>query len=335
MTSNFYRAIKKKKYPYIIAEIGSNHNGDMKLAEKMIDSASEIGCDAVKFQSWTVESLFAKGHYPNSMVKKCELSEGDHRRLKYFCDKKGITFCSTPFSYEEVEMLDELGVPFFKVASPDLTYSDFLTYIARKGKPIILSTGMAGTDEIREATEAIYRGGNTEIILLHCVSAYPPDDRVVNLRNIQMLKDVFQLPVGFSDHTIGTAIPLAAVVMGAVIIEKHFTIDNNLFGADNAMSANEDEMWDIVEGSERIIDAQGMYDRGTGLTEYANRSVFRRSAVANKDLKKEHTLTADDISFKRPGTGIPPAKLDDIIGETINRDIENGEMINWVDLNLC
>lgn len=330
-TPNFYRELKRRKYPYIIAEIGSNHNGDMRLAKKMIEVASEIGCDAVKFQSYTVESLFAKGHYPDSL-QKCEISETDHILLKDYCDKKDITFCSTPFSIDEVDILDDLGVPFFKVASPDLVYLDFLTYIARKGRPIILSTGMANTDEIREATEAIYRGGNTDVILLHCVSAYPPDDRVVNLRNIQMLKDMFQLPVGYSDHTLGIAIPLGAVAMGAKVIEKHFTIDKDELGAESKLSADVDEMKAIVEGSKRIIDAQGLYERAIGLTEFKNKMEFRRSVVAKTDLKKGHFLKRSDIDFKRPETGIRLNETGDLFGSELNRDIEKNEIISWGDL---
>lgn len=332
MTSKFFKEFKKRKYPYIIAEIGSNHNGDMRLAKKMIEVAEEIGCDAVKFQSYTIESLFAKGVNIDPLVEKSVLSKKDHLLLKDHCDKTGITFCSTPFSEEAVDMLDNLDVPFFKVASPDLTYLDFLTYIARKGKPIILSTGMGIDDEIRDAIEAIYRGGNTEVILLHCVSTYPPDDRIVNLRNIQMLKDRFQVPVGFSDHTIGVSIPLGAVAMGAVVIEKHFTVDKNELGAGNKISADEDEMAQIVEGSKRIVDAQGMYDRAISLDEYKTRDVFRRSVVAKVDLKKGHFLKRSDIDFKRPGTGIQPHELDDLFGSELNKDVEKNELIMWGDL---
>ena len=239
--SKFYERIKKNTEPYIIAEIGSNHNGDMQLAKRMIDELANMGCDAAKFQSWTKDSLFAKGFYKEKnqfvdkkfgtleqMVEKFSISKDDHKTLKSYCDKQNITFCSSSFSFEEVDMLDDLDVTFFKVASMDLNNLSFLKYIAEKNKPIILSTGMGTLSEIDKAINVMFQAGNKQIILLHCIAVYPPDDEIVNLRNIQMLKDTFGLPVGFSDHTIGTSIPLAAIALGAKIIEKHFTLYKNL-----------------------------------------------------------------------------------------------------------
>ena len=209
--SKFYNEIIARKEPYIIAEIGANHNGDIKLAKEMIDKAKEYGCDAVKFQSWSKNSLFTKGFYKEQnqfkdnnfgtleeMVKKFSLSKKEHIILKEYCDNKKITFFSTPFSFEEVDMLNELKVPFFKVASMDLNNLSFLKYIAEKGKTIILSTGMGSLAEIEAALNTIYETGNKEVILLHCIAIYPPDDKIMNLRNIEMLSKTFNIPVGFS-----------------------------------------------------------------------------------------------------------------------------------------
>jgi len=345
MRTNFYRKILKRKYPYIIADIGANHNGDMELAKKMIDELVRVKCNAAKFQSWNNNSLFTKGFYKEKsqfvdekfgtleqMVEKFSISKDDHITLKKYCDWKKIAFCSSSFSFAEVDMLDELGVPFFKIASMDLNNINFLKYIARKRKPIILSTGMGTLSEIDNALNAIFQAGNNEVIILHCISIYPPDDSIVNLKNIIMLKDTFRLPVGFSDHTIGISIPLAAIAMGAKVIEKHFTMNKKLPGWDHAVSANTEEMKLIVEGGRRIIKALGNYNRIVSDDEYRQRELFRRSAVAKKDFNKGYILALGDLDFKRPGTKIRPDELKYLIGRKINRNIKKDEMIGWKDL---
>jgi len=345
MKTNFYKKIARNKYPYIIADIGANHNGDMELAKKMIDELAQIKCNAAKFQSWNKNSLFTKGFYKEKsqfmdetfgtleqMVENFSISKDDHIALKKYCVWKKITFCSSSFSFTEVDMLDELGVPFFKIASMDLNNINFLKYIARKRKPIILSTGMGTLSEIDNALNAIFQAGNNEVIILHCISIYPPDDSIVNLKNIIMLKDTFGLPVGFSDHTIGTSIPLAAIAMGAKVIEKHFTMNKNLPGWDHTVSANVEEMKLIIVGGRRIIKAQGNYNRTVSDDEYKQRASFRRSAVSKKDLEKGHILASNDIDFKRPGSGIKPDELDYIVGREIKREIKRDEIIDWKDL---
>lgn len=342
---NFYQEIIERKDPYIIADIGANHNGDIQLAKQMIDELVDIGCDGAKFQSWTKDSIFVKGFYKEKsqfvdekfgtleqMVEKFSISKDDHKTLKKYCDNNKITFCSSSFSFEEVDMLEQLEVPFFKVASMDLNNLSFLEYIAKKKKPIILSTGMGSLAEIETALNTIYKTGNNEVILLHCVSIYPPDDTIINLKNIVMLRETLGLPVGFSDHTIGTSIPLAAITIGAEIIEKHFTLDKTLPGWDHAVSANTEEMKIIIEEGRRIVKALGKYERVVSGAEIGQRRSFRRSIVTKTDLKKGETIAEKDLDFKRPGTGIRPDELKYVVGRKVNKDIYNDELIRWKDL---
>ena len=345
MMSEFYNEIIARKEPYIIAEIGANHNGDIKLAKEMIDKAKECGCDAVKFQSWSKESLFTKGFYKEKnqfvdekfgtleeMAEKFSLSKKEHIALKKYCDDKKITFFSTPFSFKEVDMLDELKVPFFKVASMDLNNLSFLKYIAEKGKTIILSTGMGSLAEIETALNTIYKTGNKEVILLHCIAIYPPEDKIINLRNIEMLSKTFNIPVGFSDHTIGTSIPLAAITLGAKVIEKHFTLDKTMPGWDHAVSANPEEMKIIVEEGKRIVTSLGEYRRVVSEQEKKQIESFRRSVITKRNIKEGEILQKENLDFKRPGTGIRPDEIKYILGRKANKDIDEDELIKWEDL---
>jgi N-acetylneuraminate synthase len=311
----------------------------------MIDKAKECGCDAVKFQSWSKNSLFTKGFYKEKnqfvdenfgtleeMVEKFSLSKKEHIVLKEYCDRKKITFCSTPITPEEVDMLDELKVPFFKVASMDLNNLSFLEYIAKKGKTIILSTGMGSLAEIETAINTIYDAGNEEIVLLHCIAVYPPEDKIINLRNIEMLNKTFSIPVGFSDHTIGTSIPLAAITLGAKVIEKHFTLDKTMLGWDHAVSANPEEMKIIVKEGKKIITALGKYTRVISKVEINQRNSFRTSIVSKEKLRKGEVIRESQLNFKRPGTGIRPDEIKYIIGRRVNKDIDKDELIYWEDL---
>lgn len=271
------REIKNYFKPYIIAEIGANHNGDIELAKKLIAEAKKCGADAVKFQSWTPSSLICKEEYNNNqvytdspkkhfgslkeMVEKYYLREEQHFELKKYCDNLKIDFCSTPFSKEEVDLLMKLDVPFIKVASMDINNLELLKYMAKQQKPIILSTGMSTLSEIEKAIEIIENEGNNQIILLHCISIYPPKYEDINLNNILMLEKTFGYPVGFSDHTIGTSIPLASVALGSCIIEKHFTLDKNMPGWDHEISADPQELEIICKESKNITGALGTYKR--------------------------------------------------------------------------
>ena len=334
--------------PYIIAEIGANHNGDMGLAKKLIDAARDCGCDAVKFQSWTPDSLISKGEYERNqkyddspkkhfgslkeMVDAYYLREEQHWELKKYCDQTGIEFCSTPFSTKEADLLDDLGVHFFKIASMDINNPSLVAHIARKQKPILLSTGMSTLAEIEKAVEVIESEGNSQIVLLHCVSIYPPEYKDINLNNITMLRQSFGLPVGFSDHTIGTAIPLASVVLGACVIEKHFTLDKNLPGWDHEVSADPTEMKIIVNEARNVLSAMGSFRRIVSRAEMEKRRKFRRSVVSARDLPAGHVLCDEDLTFKRPGTNIPPSMKNNVVGRKLVRAVAADELLKWDDL---
>jgi sialic acid synthase SpsE len=334
--------------PYIIAEVGANHNGDMGLAKRLIDSAKSCGCDAVKFQSWKPDSLIAKEEYDRNqsyndspkkhfgslreMVEKYYLRPEQHLELKKYCDMVGIRFFSTPFSFEEADFLEEMDVPFYKIASMDINNLLLLEHVARKNKPVLLSTGMATLAEIENAVSAIEATKNSQIILLHCVSIYPPVYEDIHLNNIPMLRNAFGYPVGFSDHTQGISIALASVSLGSCVIEKHFTLDKDMPGWDHAVSANPSEMESIVAGARNISRAMGGYRRIVGKDETEKKEKFRRSVIAMSDLKKGHVVTLKDLSFKRPGTGICPDEVRYIVGHKLNRDISRDELIHWDDI---
>lgn len=335
--------------PYIIAEIGANHNGDMDLAKKMILSAKEAGADCVKFQSWTPSSLISKEEYERNqsyndskkkhfgslkeMVEKYALTEKQHFELKEFCDKNKIAFASSPFSKEEADLLNRLGVDFFKIASMDINYLDFIHYVASFKKPIIISTGMATLAEIEKALQTCYDAGNQDVILLHCISIYPPEYKDIHLKNINMLQNTFDVPVGFSDHTIGTSIPLASVVLGACIIEKHYTLDKDMPGWDHEVSANPQEMRVICQESKNISQSLGNNKRIVSKAEEEKKFKFRRSLVLTRDIKKGEVLQKEDITAKRPGTHIPPNEMNFVVGHTLNRDMKQDELIAWENLN--
>jgi sialic acid synthase SpsE len=331
--------------PYIIAEIGANHNGSMDLAKEMIDAAVLAGADAAKFQSWTPKSLIAKEEYDRNqkyddsvkkhfgslkeMVEKYYLREEQHYELKAYCDSKNIHFCSTPFSVSEADMLQKCDVPFFKVASMDINNMVLLKHLAGLGKPIILSTGMATLGEIDTALETLVKNGAKELSLLHCISIYPPLFEDIHLNNITMMQQAFGIPIGFSDHTIGTAIPLASVALGACIIEKHFTTDKNLPGWDHEISADPLELEIICKESKNIARSMGSFTKVVSNAEKEKRLKFRRSIVFVNDLPEGHILTERDLTSKRPGTGVSPDLIDNLIGRTLTRNVENDMLLKW------
>jgi len=342
------REVKDFSIPYVIAEIGANHNGDMAFARQMIDSAKSCGCDAVKFQSWTPYSLVSQyeydrnQHYDDSpkkhfgslkdMVEKYFLREDQHRELNRYCNNIGIEFCSTPFSKEEANLLEELTVPFYKIASMDINNLSFLRHVARKQKPILLSTGMATLAEIENAIRTIESEGNSQIILLHCIAIYPPAYEDIHLNNIPMLRQTFGFPVGFSDHTIGISIPLAAVALGSCVIEKHFTLDKDMPGWDHEISANPEEMRIIVAEFHNVVASLGEFRRTVSQAEEEKKLKFRRSIIASAHLKKGHEITFNDLAFKRPGIGIPPDRSDYVIGRKLSKDKKKDDLILWSDL---
>ena len=336
--------------PYIIAELGSNHNGDMELAKKLIIEAKEAGADCVKFQSWSKDTIFARKKYEENffladdyrnrddytlekIVEEYSISEDELLEMKRFADKVGIDCTSTPFSKKEADFLiEKLESPFIKVASMDLNNYPFLEYLAKKGKPMVISTGLSELYEIDKAVKTIENAGNKQIVILHCVSTYPPKDEDVNLNNISSLMKIYpEYPIGFSDHTLGTVIPIASMALGACVIEKHFTLDKNMEGWDHKVSATKDEMQVIVEGADRIHTALGSF-RITAMESDERRREFRRSIVLTRDMKKGETIKEEDIDFKRPGSGLEPGMSEFVIGRTVNRDLKYDHILQKEDI---
>jgi N-acetylneuraminate synthase len=266
------------------------------------------------------------------MVEKYYLRESQHFELKAYCDEIGIHFCSTPFSTMEGDLLQKLDVPFYKVASMDVNNPELLRHLARFNKTIILSTGMATLAEIALALKAIEGEGNNQIVLLHCIAIYPPEYKDIHLRNMVMLRETFGYPVGFSDHSLGTSIPLASVVLGAKVIEKHFTLDKDMEGWDHDISADPVDMKIIVEDSAKICAAMGQYQRVVSEAEEKKKLRFRRSVVVKRDLVKGDTIKLEDLTYKRPATGIRPDEAQYVVGRKINRDIKADELLQWGDL---
>lgn len=339
--------IGRGKPPYVIAEIGSNHNGDMELCRRMIDEAAAAGANAVKFQSWSERSLISEEEYARNtqyldkkkhfgslreMVRAYQFTAPQHVEAAAHCRERGVAFCSTPFSPEEADLLEELNVPFFKIASMDIVHLSFLKHVARKQRPVVVSTGMATLGEIEQAVETIRGEGNEQIILLHCISIYPPEYDAIQLRNMEMLEQAFDVPVGFSDHTLGTAIPLAAIAIGARVIEKHFTLDQDMPGWDHAISANPDQLRTIVHEGRNIFAALGDGRRRVSDAEMEKRKKFRRSLVSRHKLEQGHILTAEDLDAKRPGTGIAPNEISYVVGRRLTSDVSADQVIQWRDL---
>ncbi len=316
---------------FIIAEAGSNHNGDINKAKELIDIATEAKADAVKFQTFTAEKLFSKYHPAKEIVKKYEFKLEWHKEIKEYCDKKGIMFMTTPFQKDAVDLLEEIGAEGYKIASGDMDYYPLVDYIANTGKTIILSTGMAYMDEVREVYERITEK-NKEIMLLHCVSNYPPKIEDINLKAIKTLKEEFKCPIGFSDHTMGITIPLASIAMGANIIEKHFTISRKLEGMDHFYALEPEELKLMVDEIKKIEKAIGTGKKAPVKDEYSERHYARRGIIAARDLKKGDELKEEDMDYVRPVIGIESKYYKEIIGKKLNKDIPKEEPINWKDI---
>lgn len=344
-----YERIANFSTPYIIAEIGANHNGSVELAKKMIDQIVEAGASCAKFQSWTKDTIFSKKVYEENfflsddyrnrsdytlkeIVEEFSFKKKEFLELSRYCNKLGIDFACTPFSIEEVDFLvDELNMPFIKVASMDLNNYPFLEYLASKNIPIILSTGLAELSEIDEAVRCIEKY-HEEIIILHCVSNYPPKDGDVNLRNITMLQQNYsKYAVGFSDHTIGIEIPVASVALGSCIIEKHFTLDKEMFGWDHKVSADFHDLKELITASNRVAVAMGSYRRVLNKEDFRRIPAFRRSIVAAREILEGEIIEREDLDFKRPGTGIEPKEIEWIIGKKASRLISYDELIHKTD----
>lgn len=320
---------------YVIAEIGVNHNGDIGLAKQLIDIAVEAQADAVKFQTFFADELVTrsaeKAAYQvtntenndsqHAMLKALELPEQALQEIRSYCEVKGIEFLSTPFSERAADLLQNVGVRAFKISSGDLTHLPMLRHIARMNKPIILSSGMANLSEIEEALAAIYAENNHQVSILHCVSNYPANAEDCNLAAIGTIAQAFQIPVGWSDHTLGEAISIAAVARGAKIIEKHITADRNLPGPDHKASMEPAEFREFVSNIRAVEQAIGDGRKQPRDSERDTARVARRSIVTASDLKAGDPIKLTDLKIVRPGYGLAPKYLDFVVGSILAVDV--------------
>lgn len=326
---------------YIIAEAGVNHNGSFALACRLADAAKNAGADCVKYQTFKSELLVSRyapkadyqkqttgaGESQLAMVKKLELSFDDFAALKRYCDDIGIHFLSTPFDLESIAFLDELGVPFWKVPSGEVTNLPYLLAIAKTKKPVVMSTGMCELEEVRAAVEVLTAHGTPKLTLLHCNTEYPTPYGDVNLRAMETLRHEFGVEVGYSDHTRGIEVPIAAAALGASVIEKHFTLDRTMEGPDHKASLEPQELSAMVESIRHIEQALGSGVKTASPSERKNRAVARKSIVAARAIAQGELLTEENLTVKRPGTGISPMKWFSVLGTQAIRDFERDELI--------
>ena len=325
----------------VIAEAGVNYNGSLELACKMVDKAKEAGADIVKFQTGIPEKVISrfavKADYQKrntgtdesqlDMVRKLMLKFEDFIPLKEYCNKRGIQFLSTPFDLDSIVFLDQLGCDLWKIPSGEITNLPYLLKIAKTKKPVILSTGMSTLSEVGAAIDVLKANGTSEISLLHCTTEYPTPFSDVNLNAMLTMKEAFNLNVGYSDHTLGIEIPIAAVAMGATIIEKHFTLDRNMEGPDHKASLEPDELSAMIRAIRNTELALGNGIKEPAESETKNMIIARKSIIAARDIKKGELFTAENITVKRPGNGISPMKWYDIIGLKASRDFMEDELI--------
>ena len=335
--------INNQKKVFIIAEAGVNHNCSVALAKQLIDVAAESGADAVKFQTFIAEEFVScdapKAEYQKQttdasesqldMIRKLELSKEEHQKLMNYAEHKNIMFLSTPFDNRSVDLLVELGVPLIKISSGEITNHPFLKYIAKRGLPIILSTGMSTLEEVAEAASVIKEAGCKDLTLLHCTSNYPVRVEDCNLLAMKTMADAFDVPVGYSDHTLGIYVPLAAAAMGACVIEKHFTLDKNLPGPDHSASLEPAELEEMVRGIRLVEKARGSSVKAPVESELEVRDVARRSIVAKVDIPAGTVITEDMLAFKRPDVGVSPKDMDQIIGQVPISEIKKDSLINF------
>lgn len=330
-------------YTYIIAEAGVNHNGSLELAKRLIDLAKQAGADAVKFQTFKADKLVSKSaekaNYQKKttaaeesqyeMIKKLELNRAAHLELIAYCKTAEIEFLSTPFDHDSINLLDELGLATYKIPSGEITNLPYLRHIGSLNKQVILSTGMANLGEIEAAIEVLTQAGTkrTNISILHANTEYPTPMQDVNLKAMQMLGQAFDLPYGYSDHTPGIEVPIAAVALGARIIEKHFTLDKTMEGPDHKASLEPDELVAMVSAIRNIELALGSPIKQPSPSEAKNKAIARKSLVAKTSIKQGEIFTEANLITKRPGTGISPMRWDEFIGTSAQRDYKEDELI--------
>ena len=328
---------------FIIAEAGVNHNGDLEIARQLVDVATQVGADAVKFQTFKAERLVTpnapKAEYQlqateaaesqYEMLRRLELSAEAHRDLMAYCQRKKLLFTSSPFDEESADFLADLGVAVFKIPSGEITNLPFLAHLARKGKPLIVSTGMSYLGEVEAAVHTLEETGNRDFVLLHCVSNYPAQPSDVNLRAMQTMASAFGAPVGYSDHTTGIEVALAAVALGACVVEKHFTLDRTLPGPDHQASLEPGELAALVRGIRTVEAALGHGRKEPAAGEANTLAVARKSLVAARDIPPGTALAEDLIAVKRPGTGLPPAMKPYLVGRIARVAIPAGTLLGW------
>ena len=330
-----------RKKTLIIAEAGVNYNGDINLAKRMVDVAAEAGADIVKFQTGKPENSISvnakKADYQEAttgtdesqleMCKKLMLPDKDYPELVDYCNKKGIEFLSTPFDRESVDFLANLGVRKWKIPSGEITHLPLLVHIAKRGEPVILSTGMSTIEEIRDALSVLAENGANDITVLQCNTEYPTPFEDANITAMNTLKKEFGCNIGYSDHTFGITAPIAAVALGATVIEKHFTLDRHMPGPDQSASLEPDELKTMVKMIRETELALGDGEKKPSDSELKNKDIARKSIVAKKSIKAGEIFSEENITCKRPGNGISPMKWNDIIGQTAKYDFEFDEQI--------
>jgi N,N'-diacetyllegionaminate synthase len=345
MISNLFsrRSESALSHTFVIAEAGVNHNGDLDLAMRLVDVAADAGADAVKFQTFKARRLVSgsapKADYQKlttdaaesqfEMLQRLELSDENHRQLFQYCAGRGIAFISTPFDESSADFLAALGVPLFKIPSGEITNIPFLAHVAKIGLPIIVSTGMAYLGEVEAAVRTIEDAGNSRLALLHCVSNYPAAASDANLRAMYTMSNAFGLPVGYSDHTEGQEVALAAVALGACIIEKHFTLDRELPGPDQSSSVEPDELAALVRGIRTVEAALGHGRKEPAPSEANTMAVARKSLVASRNIAEGEMITEEMIAIKRPGTGLPPGVRSMLINRIAKIAISEGTLLSF------
>lgn len=333
----------------IIAEAGVNHNGDLDKAKQLIDAAAAAGADYVKFQTFVADNLVSKvaekadyqtvntGNNDSQyeMLKKLELSHEDHLLLQNYCHEKQIKFFSTAFDHDSIDFLKSLELGLWKVPSGEITNLPYLEHIGHFNEDVILSTGMSTLEEVMDAVHILVEAGTEKekITVLHCTSNYPTAMNEVNLRSMIYMKDKLGVKVGYSDHTLGIEVAIAAVAMGACVIEKHFTLDRNFLGPDHKASLQPGELIDMVKSIRNIEDALGKYSKEPAESEMVTRNVARKSIHLKNNLSVNHILTFEDLNFIRPGDGISPTFYKKVIGKSINQNFTSGHKLKWNDIN--
>jgi N,N'-diacetyllegionaminate synthase len=339
------RTIGKGAPAFVVAEIGINHGGSLSLAHQLIDAAADSGADAVKFQTFKADRLLipsrdrlsqqgAGQETAYELFQRMELDADAHADLKRHAGDRNLVFLSTPFDEISVDLLEAIGVPAFKVASADIIHYPLLRHIASKRKPVLMSTGMSTLPEVSEALLELENAGAPDVVLLHCVSCYPAPACALNLRSIPTMETHFGIPVGYSDHSEGIILPLAAVALGAVVVEKHFTLDKGMEGPDHKISMDPAELRSLVSGIRTVETGLGDGIKRPSRYEAENLNLSRRSIVTNCNVNAWERIEAGMLAYKRPGQGIEPRYFKNLIGARARRDLPENTVIQWDDLDL-